>query len=409
MTAPFDVAPLLAPGTPPPAVKWNGFPKYNFVGGHNDAKRVPVQALIDAATAVLKREGATLATYGLNSGPLGYRPLREFLSGKLKSHAAIDCSADEILITSGSLQGLDLVNTLLLGEGDTILIEKETYGGALTRLTRFGVNIIGIPLDNDGMRMDALKAKLEELKKKGITPKYIYTIPTVQNPTGSIMPESRRQEMIALARDYGTMIFEDECYSDLVWSGKRPRSIYSLASGNGVIHIGSFSKSIAPALRVGYIVAKWEILARILGLKQDAGSGALEQMVLAEFCTRHFHDHVPKLAKALSHKLQTLREALAEQFGTAAEFGDPPGGIYLWVKLPDNVDTVKLGQAALAAGVSLNPGPEWSVDKDYARCRLRLCFANPEPETIKQGVAVLAEVCRREFGVPLRSANIDKA
>jgi 2-aminoadipate transaminase len=398
----------LAPGTPPPAVKWNGFPKYNFVGGHNDAKNVPVQALIDAATAVLRREGATLATYGLNSGPLGYRPLREFLSGKLKSHAGIDCTADEILITSGSLQGLDLVNTLLLAKGDTILIEKETYGGALTRLAKFGVNIVGIPLDNDGMRMDALKAKLAELKAKGVTPKYIYTIPTVQNPTGSIMPEARRREMIALAREYGTMIFEDECYSDLIWNGKRPRSIYSLAGGDGVIFVGSFSKSIAPALRVGYIVAKWEILARILGLKQDAGSGALEQMVLAEFCARHFHDHVPRLNKALAHKLQVLREALAEQFGTAAEFGDPPGGIYLWVKLPDNVDTVKLGQAALAAGVSLNPGPEWSVDKSYAKCRLRLCFANPEPETIKQGVAVLAEVCRREFGVPLRSANVEK-
>jgi 2-aminoadipate transaminase len=409
MTAPFDVAPLLAPGTPAPAAKWNGFPKYNFVGGHNDPDNVPVDALIEAATNVLRREGPTLATYGLNSGPLGYRPLREFLSGKLKGHAGIECSPDEILITSGSLQGLDLINTLLLGKGDTVLIEKETYGGALTRLAKFGVNIIGIPLDGDGMRMDALKAKLEELKAKGIKPKYIYTIPTVQNPTGSIMPEARRKELIAIAREYGVMIFEDECYSDLVWNGDRPKSIYSLAGGDGVIFVGSFSKSIAPSLRVGYIVAKWEILARILGLKQDAGSGALEQMVLAEFCSKHFANHVPKLNKALSHKLQVLREALAEQFGTAAEFGDPPGGIYLWIKLPDNVDTVKLGQAALAAGVSLNPGPEWSTDKAYARSRLRLCFANPDPETIKKGVEVLAEVCRREFGVPLRSANIDKA
>jgi 2-aminoadipate transaminase len=409
MTAPFDVAPLLAPGTPAPAAKWNGFPKYNFVGGHNDPDNVPVDALIEAATNVLRREGPTLATYGLNSGPLGYRPLREFLSGKLKGHAGIECSPDEILITSGSLQGLDLINTLLLGKGDTVLIEKETYGGALTRLAKFGVNIIGIPLDGDGMRMDALKAKLEELKAKGIKPKYIYTIPTVQNPTGSIMPEARRKELIAIAREYGVMIFEDECYSDLVWNGDRPKSIYSLAGGDGVIFVGSFSKSIAPSLRVGYIVAKWEILARILGLKQDAGSGALEQMVLAEFCSKHFANHVPKLNKALSHKLQVLREALAEQFGTAAEFGDPPGGIYLWIKLPDNVDTVKLGQAALAAGVSLNPGPEWSTDKEYARSRLRLCFANPDPETIKKGVEVLAEVCRREFGVPLRSANIDKA
>jgi 2-aminoadipate transaminase len=214
---------------------------------------------------------------------------------------------------------------------------------------------------------------------------------------------------LRLAQAHGVPIFEDDCYADLIWDGRRPPALYAMSTHGGVIHIGSFSKSIAPALRVGYIVAGEEMIARMLALKTDAGSGALEQMVLAEFCTRHFHDHVPKLANALSHKLQTLREALAEQFGTAAEFGDPAGGIYLWIKLPDNVDTVKLAQAALAAGVSLNPGPEWSTNKDYARCRLRLCFANPEPETIKQGVAVLAEVCRREFGVPLRSANVEKA
>ena len=408
MTAPFDFAPLLAPGTPAPAVKWNGFPKYNFVGGHNDARHVPVQALIDAATAVLKREGATLATYGLNSGPQGYKPLREFLAAKLKSHAGIDCSSDEILITSGSMQGLELVNSLLLTRGDTVLIEQETYGGALSKLTKLGVNAIGIPLDAEGLRVDLVKQKLEELKQKGIKPKYIYTIPTVQNPTGAIMGEKRRAELIEVAADYGVMIFEDECYSDLIWNGERPRSIYSMAGGQGVIFIGSFSKSIAPALRVGYLVAKWDIIGRILGLKQDAGSGALEQMILAEFCTKHFATHVPRLNKTLAAKLQTLREALAEQFGTAAEFGDPLGGIYLWIKLPDVVDTQKLAQAALAAGVSLNPGPEWSTDKAYARSRLRLCFANPDPETIKKGVEVLAEVCRREFGVPLRSANVEK-
>jgi 2-aminoadipate transaminase len=408
MTAPFDLVPLLAPNTPAPALKWTGFPKYNFIGGHNDAKHVPVDALIAAATAVLKREGSTLATYGLNSGPLGYRPLREFLAGKLKGHAGIDCSPDEILITSGSMQGLDLVNSLLLAKGDTVITEQESYGGALNKLTRLGVNTVGIPLDGEGLRLDVLEQKLEELKARGVTPKYIYTIPTVQNPTGAIMGEARRAGLLKIAREYGVMIFEDECYSDLIWDGKRPPSLYSMADGEGVVHIGSFSKSIAPALRVGYLVAKWEVLSRILALKQDAGSGALEQMILAEFCKQHFASHVPRLNRTLSAKLQTLREALAEQFGTSAEFGDPRGGIYLWIKLPDTVDTVKLGQAALAAGVSINPGPEWSTNKDYARCRLRLCFANPEPETIKQGVAVLAEVCRREFGVPLRSANVDK-
>jgi 2-aminoadipate transaminase len=408
MTAPFDVAPLLAPDTPPPAIKWNGFPKYNFIGGNIAAQQVPVDDLVAAATAVLRREGAMLSTYN-HTGPLGYRPLREFLTRKLKSHADIDCAADEILITSGSTQGLALVNSLLLTKGDTILVEQETYGSVISRLMRLGVNAIAIPLDDEGMRVDVLKQRLEELKQKGVKAKYIYTIPTIQNPTGGILGDARRAEMLRLAREHGVLIFEDECYSDLVWANKRPRSLYAMAKGEGVIFIGSFSKSLGPALRVGYIVAKWDVLSRLQALKQDAGTGAIEQMVLAEYCSKHFADHVVRSNKLLSEKMQILREALAEQFGTSAEFGNPPGGIFLWVKLPDNVDTQKLAQAALAAGVSINPGPEWSINPAHSRCRMRLCFANPEPDAIKQGVAVLAEVCHREFGVPLRSANVEKS
>ena len=169
----FAYSHLFAKDLPPPAPLWTGFPKYNFIGGHNDAKHVPVDALIAAATSVLRREGASLATYGLNSGPLGYRPLREFLAGKLKGHAGIDCSPDEILITSGSMQGLDLINSLLLAKGDTVLIEQETYAGALTKLAKLGIDTIGIPLDKEGLRLDLLKQKLEELKNKGIKPKYL--------------------------------------------------------------------------------------------------------------------------------------------------------------------------------------------------------------------------------------------
>src|SRR5258708_1608647 len=162
-SASFDFAPLLAPGLPPPAAKWTGRAKYNFIGGNNDGDQVPVDGLIAAATAVLKREGGTLATYGLESGPLGYRPLREFLAEKPRRSAGIACTADEILITSGSLQGLDLVNGVLLAPGDTVLIEQESYQGSLTRLVRLGVNPVGIPLDGDRMRIGAVAAALEEL------------------------------------------------------------------------------------------------------------------------------------------------------------------------------------------------------------------------------------------------------
>jgi 2-aminoadipate transaminase len=405
----LDFASLFAPGLPPPAAKWTGFAKYNFIGGHNDADHVPLETLIKAANDVLTREGRTLATYGLSSGPLGYRRLREFLAGKLERTAGVRCDADEILITSGSLQALDLVNGILLTRGDTVIIEQATYQGALTRLQRLGVAAVGIPLDSEGMRVDELAAALDDLKRRGVRPKYIYTVPTVQNPTGTILSEPRRREMLRLAAQYGVPIFEDDCYSDLIWDGKRPPALYAMSQHGGVIHIGSFSKSVAPALRVGYIVAPWPLLARMLALKTDAGSGALEQMVLGEFCPKHFDAHVPALTRALRAKLKTLMEALNEQFGTAAEFEDPKGGIFLWVKLPDQVDTQKLFASALAAGVAINPGAEWSTDKDHGRSRTRLCFANPSHEAIRAGVATLAEVCRREFGVPARIANVERA
>src|SRR5262245_3958192 len=180
----FDFAPLLPAGLPPPAVRWTGRVKFDFTGGNNDPDRLPLDGLIAAADTVLRREGRTLSTYGLNSGPQGYRGLREFLVAKLKADASIACTVDDILITSGSLQALDLINGTMLARGDTVIIEEDCYQGSINRLTRLGVTPVGIPLDRDGMRVDALSNALDDLKRKGVRPKYIYTIPTVQNPTG---------------------------------------------------------------------------------------------------------------------------------------------------------------------------------------------------------------------------------
>src|SRR3982750_3343387 len=209
-TGTFDFAPLLPAGLPPAAARWTGLAKYSFVRGNNDPDQVPVEGLAEAVNAVLRREGKSLATYGLASGPQGYRPLREFLAGKLRRDAGITCTADDILIVSGSLQALDLVNHTLLARGDTVIVEQDSYQGALNRLTRLGVNMVGIPLDGEGMRIDALETALQDLKRRNIQPKYIYTIPTVQNPTGTIMPEARRRELLELSRQHGVPIFEDD-------------------------------------------------------------------------------------------------------------------------------------------------------------------------------------------------------
>lgn len=405
----FDFASAARPEITPAAGRWSGFAPFNFVGGHNAPEAIPVADLVAAATRVLEREGTTLATYRLESGPQGYLALREFIAQKVKRDAEITCNADDVLLTSGSLQGLDLINEVLLKAGDVVIIEEATYGGVISKFTRLDVTVIGIPLDEDGMRMDVLSQTLDDLKAKGTTPKFIFTIPTIQNPTATIMSLERRHQLLDLAKAHDVPIVEDDCYADLIWDGKRPAAIHALDDSGRVIYVGSFSKSLAPALRVGYLIAPWGFLSAALGCKTDAGSGALEQMVLAEYCASHFEAHVTNLNSILKSKCDVLVEALGENFGTAAEFVTPKGGIFIWVKLPASVDTTKLAQVADQEGITINPGAEWSIAGEEAKRWIRICYANPSKDVIRKGVAALAEVCNREFGVPSHIANIERS
>jgi 2-aminoadipate transaminase len=317
-------------------------------------------------------------------------------------------TANEVMIVSGSLQALDLVNAALVEAGDTVIVEEATYQGAIGRLQTIGAKIIGAPLDDGGIRMDALSAILADLSAKNITPKYIYTVPTLQNPTGSVMTEERRREFLQIARDYHAAIFEDDCYADLTFDGTRPKSIRALDDGGQVVYCGSFSKTIAPALRLGFLVADWNLMSRMLPLKTDAGTGALTQMILAEFCNNGFDNHVAALQATLKKKCETMLEALAAEFGTSAEVAMPKGGIVVWVTLPDEVDTMRLYEAAVAEGVAINPGAEWMADPEAGKHRLRLCYASATLDEIREGVAKLADICHRETGIPIRSGNIGR-
>ncbi len=401
-----DYARLFRKGAPEPTPRFTGFPKYNFVGGHNDPSRIPVEALAEAAAAALRREGAGLALYNMGQGPLGHERLREVVAEKLKRHRGIEATREEVLITSGSLQGLDLVNDLLLEPGDTVLMEELSYGGAISRVKKRGVTVVPVALDAEGMRMDSLSDALEGLKARGVTPKYIYTIPTIQNPTGSILPPERRHRTLELARAHGVPVFEDECYADLIWAGPgtAPPALYALDPAQ-VIHIGSFSKTLAPALRAAYAVAPWPVLSRLVSLKTDGGTGAVEQMLVAEYFGRHFDGHVTALTGVLEEKLRTMVEAVEREFGSSAEIFVPRGGIFLWLKLPGQVDVTKLVQPAAAQGIQFNPGPEWAVDPASAKSQLRLCFALPSKEEIRDGVAAFARVCFEQTGIPPRSGN----
>ena len=400
----FDFTNSLPEDTLPATDPWTGFLPYNFVGGHNDEALIPVDDLTDCMSAVMAADGKRLAAYGLGDGPLGYLGLRQFLAGSLHNRAGMSVDADDILLVSGSLQALDLVNQTLLRAGDTVVTEASNYEGVYARFNRLDVSFVGVPTDSHGMRVDALEQVLSELKQKGTIPRYIYTIPTVQNPTGSVMPEDRRRGLLALAKAFDVPVFEDDCYADLTFDGKRPPALHALDEDGRVIYCGSFSKTVAPALRVGYLVARQDFLARAVSYKTDAGSGALEQLVLAEFCVRRFDSHVKNLSAHLAGKADLICTAIDKYFGASADYARPMGGIFIWVKLPSAVDTTRLAEVAGAQGVAINPGVEWSSASDASQ-HMRLCFGYPDAKTIDEGIKRLAEICKAEFGLPSQIAN----
>jgi 2-aminoadipate transaminase len=405
----IDYSKLYSAGLPDPAARWAPFPKYYFVGGNNDPEQIPIEGLVEAAASVLRREGSKLAIYNLGLGPQGYPGLRQFVADKCDRQRGIKAPIEDILITTGSGQGLDMISKLLVNPGDTVLTEEYCYQGAMNRFRKIGAKVAGMKLDADGIVIDALAQQLADLKAKGITPKFIYTIPTIQNPTASILPLDRRLALIKLAREYNVAIFEDECYADLLWEGvEAPPALYALDPGC-VIHLGSFSKSLAPALRLGYVIAGWDIMSRLLPLKGDSGTGALDQMVVGEYFSKNYDRHMGHLNGVLRGKLDTMTEAVAREFGSSAECWAPKGGIFLWIKLPDSVDVRKLVKPAAEAGIVFNPGPEWAVSADNSTSCLRLCFAMPSAQTIRDGVAELARVCHEQTGIPVRSGNVARA
>ena len=379
-------------------------PKYNFILGHTSPDLIPVEELVKSASRALKKDGPGLAINLHNGGLLGYLPLRQFLVERLAKYRGVNVSADQILITSGSQTAVVLLNTALLEPGDTVIAENYSYVGVIGDLRMRKVNVVGVPVDEGGMQMDALASVLADLQAKGVTPKYIYTIPTVQNPTGTVMPMDRRIEMLNLSKQYHVPILEDDCYADLVFEGEWENAILSIDDSNHVLHIGSFSKNLAPGLRLGYVVAPWEILSQLLPLKGDIGTSNFGQMVAADFFNNNYLQHLDTLRNGLRQKRDTFIAAIKEYFGPSVQPNRPRGGIYLWVKFPKNVDTRVPLAAAKDAGVGYNPGSDWAVypadDDRNGYNYIRFCYALPTEQEIWEGVQVLAKVFQKEIGFP---------
>ncbi|MCY4544741.1 MAG: PLP-dependent aminotransferase family protein, partial [Gemmatimonadetes bacterium] len=308
---------------------------------------------------------------------------------------------EEIVLTSGSMQALQLITDAFASPGDTIVTESFSYGGSLSVFRSRQVRIVPAPLDEQGLVTDELDTVLKRLVDAGTPPKFIYTIPTHHNPTGSIMPLERRERLLELARKYDTVVVDDHCYGDIVFqSDPVPPNLYHLDEDERVVYVGSFSKILGPGVRQGYFMAPEALQQRIMANKMDGGTNALASMIVAEYFGEHLWDHIAEVNRVMKARKDAVVESLEAHFGALGEevwWTDPPGGMFVWVRIPSATDTRKAHQLAASRGVYYTPGQGFSAlgeDIPY----LRIAYGFPTIEDIRDGIPILAECIREAQG-----------
>ncbi len=363
---------------------------YDFAVGHPDASTFPSQALGDATARMLLREGPELALY---PGDMSHDAARHLISRKLKAHEGIDIPPSRIMITNGSTQGLLMVAEAFINAGDTVIIEEFCYPGTLRAFGYCEPRYATVPTDDEGIIVDELVRVLDRLAAQGLTPKFLYTIANCQNPTGSVMSLPRRQALMRLAEERRLLIIEDDAYGDLIYDGEPVTSLYALSQTDNVVRLGTFSKIVAAGVRLGWIIAPEPVLAKMAVSKIDGGTSAFTSRAVAEYLKEHLDARMDTLLGVYRAKRDAMLEALEEHLAGVAAWSRPRGGLFIWVRLPNGIDTTKLLEAAHAAGVTYLPGTNFSPEGKGANC-LRLSFAYLSPEKIREGIGVLARVVK---------------
>ena len=362
--------------------------KYDFLVAYPDPESLPLDELVESLRGALQEEGKGLAVY---PHPQGYPPLREYVASKLARDRGMDVSADNIILGDGSGQHLQVITEALVDPGDVVLTDEFVYGGTLATLRRFRADIQGVPCDDEGMQPDAVESALERVSSEGKKTKIIYTIPTFQNPQGWTMSLERRKALVRISQRYDVPILEDDCYVDLQYDGEPVPSIHSLDDTGRVLYVGSFSKIIAPGMRLGYMTGPPEFIDRAMAIKSGGGVNQLAALAVHRFSPR-LDGHINKVKDILRVKRDTMLAALGENFGTAATWSRPEGGLYIWLRMPEGTDLTAVQEAAFSADVGFSVGTALAADGVSGRNYARLCFGYNTPEEIHEGIARLAEV-----------------
>lgn len=377
----------------------------SFAGGLPAPEVFPAARFQEACKTVLENNASQALQYGASEG---YEPLREMVARHIARYG-IKAKAENVLITSGSQQALDLIGKLLINAGDRVLVEAPTYLGALQAFDVYGAEYVSVLSDEDGLRTDLL----EEPLRSG--PKFMYVLPNFQNPGGTTLSEGRRHELVLLADRFGIPIIEDDPYGQLRYEDEHLTPLVVLDRQNlrrdagysigNVIYLSTFSKTLAPGLRLGWIVAPAEVISKFVQLKQgaDLHTSTFTQMVAYEVAKDGFLDeHVKVIRKVYCERRDVMLAALKEYFPSEVTWTRPKGGLFLWVSLPKGMDCQKLFKAALDQKVAFVPGDSFYARNGYSEegCRhFRLNFSYGKPEQIREGIRRLSIAVKKQLGV----------
>ena len=366
----------------------------SFGGGLPAPDVFPVQRFQESCHKVLTEQAASALQYGETEG---YRPLRDLIANNMARYG-IKAQVENVLITSGSQQALDLIGKLFINAGDRVLVEAPTYLGALQAFNVYGAEYVSVPIDENGLRTDLLEKPLRS------GPKFMYVLPNFQNPAGTTLSEGRRHELVLLADKYGIPIIEDDPYGQLRYEGEHLPSLVVLDRENlrrddgysigNVIYLSTFSKTLAPGLRLGWIVAPPEVISKLAQLKQgaDLHTSTFTQFVAYEVARDGFLDkHVKLIRKIYGERRDVMLQALKEFFPPEVTWTHPKGGLFLWVTLPAGIDIQALFKSAIEQNVAFVPGDSfYANDPQEGSRHMRLNFSNAAPEQIREGIRRLA-------------------
>ncbi len=350
----------------------------------------PVDEVREITERVLREQPITALQYGISEG---YQPLRETVTAWMKEHENIGRDFDSTLILSGATQVMDLTTKILCNEGDTVICEEPSFIGSLNCFRSYGCKLMGVPVEADGMDVNAL----EEVLKTADNAKFIYTIPNFQNPSGATMSLEKRKKLYALAKEYNVIILEDNPYGDLRVAGENVPAIKSMDEDGIVIYAGSFSKILSPGIRVAYCIAPAEITAKMTVGKQaeDVHTACLNQMIVYEWFRNYdVGAHIKKIQGIYRKKLNLMCDLIDEELGDFVDYVRPEGGLFVWCRLPDGVDMLDFVRRAVEKKVAVVPGSAFLTDDTKSTQYIRLNFSTPTDEGIVKGIKALGELAK---------------